>query len=454
MLEGLQGLGILLLLAGIIGSAWLSFQNLRRRTAWLEQERARLEREVALRDERYAQFYHAVDTVTRDKAKAQLAIRQPLDNPPPGILPALREILSLPDVAADPYYFPIGWRRRRDGAASVTMFSAHPQNEHFCGNVAVTGETRYGKGNLVALIFLSLCMRLNPRQLHVFAVDPKRDFALWRGKAHNWREPVLGRDQAMIQAAMAALREERERRERLRERAGVLEHFQLHESVRPPLLLVYLAELDVLQLGTDDLDEWLASEMSTCLASGIIYVIDAQNNSRRATRWRTHFSTFLAAFQSSEASVEPNVGMRPDEIERLGGISPHKLPGKGYFTYRSGRDVGSVRAPLISLEARQEALASLPTAQQPHSITPLAPAAVGAVPGAIETRRPKVVVTAEERARIIAEAPRHSSRGDLTAAVFNGRRTGEPAQKVKLVCDELGILIPNVDREPQPAEAA
>jgi hypothetical protein len=335
----------------------------------------------------------------------------------------------------------------------VIVYSIDPQHKDFCGNIAVSGETRYGKGNLVALICLSLCMRCTPRQLQVFAVDPKRDFALWRGKAHNWREPVLGRDQPMIQAAMMALRAERERREQLRERAGVLEHSQLHESIRPPLLLVYLAELDVLQLGSDDLDEWLASEMSTCLAAGIIYVIDAQNNSRRATRWRTHFSTFLAAFQSSEASVEPNVGMRPDEIERLGGMSPHKLVGKGYFTYRTGRDVGTVRAPLISLEDRQAALASLPQALQPRTITPLVVATPATAPAASEVRRTKIEVSLEERARIIAEAPRHASRGDLTAAVFNGRRTGEPAQKVKLVCDELGLLLPNMDRDLQPVEA-
>ncbi|MBX0330549.1 hypothetical protein K2Z83_23105, partial [Oscillochloris sp. ZM17-4] len=191
--------------------------------------------------------------------------------------------------------------------------------------------------------------------------------------------------------------------------------------------------------------EWMASEMSTSLAAGIIYLVDAQNNSRRATRWRTHFGTFLAGFQASESSVEPNIGMRPDEIEKLGAIPPHKLPGRGYFTARNGREVVSVRTPLISLEDREEALARMPKTASPRSITPPPPPATAAGEASGKSG-PKVVVSPEERAKILAEAPRHSSRGDLTAAVFGGRRTGEPAQKVKVVCDELGLLMPNADR--------
>jgi hypothetical protein len=222
---------------------------------------------------------------------------------------------------------------------------------------------------------------------------------------------------------------------------------RIEEAARPPLLVVYLAELDVLQLGTEDLDEWLAAEMSTGLAAGIIYIIDAQNNSRRATRWRTHFGTFLAGFQASESSVEPNIGMRVDEIERLGAIPPNKLPGRGYFTARNGRDIDTVRAPLISLEAREEVLARLPKAARPHVIVPPPPSAAQDSGEASGGRGgAKLTVSPAERARILADAPKHASRGDLTAAVFGGRRTGEPAQKVKIICDEAGIVMPNADR--------
>ena len=80
MLEGVQGLGVLLLLIGMGTSAWLSFQDLRRRNARLKRKVTDLEQTIQRQEERYATFYHAVDSVTREQAKARLAIRQPFEN--------------------------------------------------------------------------------------------------------------------------------------------------------------------------------------------------------------------------------------------------------------------------------------------------------------------------------------------------------------------------------------
>jgi len=456
--DGVQGVAFLLGFLGIGLITWYTIHDLRRRNRKLKMERDELRAALESRDVRYREFYNSVDAVTRQKAVTALTSHKPLANPPGGVAPTLQRMLHQePELSRDPLFFAVGWLevQRR---ASVICFTFDGRSPYFCGNIAISGETRKGKGNLAFLICALICLRASTSQAQVFAIDPKRDFALWRGKAHNWREPVLGRDPAMLQAAMDALRTERERREQLRERHRVLVHEELPDAVRPPTLLVYIAELSVLGLATQDLDSWLAAEMSTALASGIVYIIDDQNNSNRTTAYRTHYGTFLAGCQSSQDSVKPNIGMGPEELRKLGAIPPHELPGPGYFTLRNGRDVYSFRTPLISLDDREAVLAHLPNSPRPLKITLPISAADAAATSAVDERRPKVVVTDEERGRILSEALKHSSRGDLTAAVFNGRRTGEAAQKVKLVCDEAGLLLPNTGREgartAQPVEAA
>jgi hypothetical protein len=121
---------------------------------------------------------------------------------------------------------------------------------------------------------------------------------------------------------------------------------------------------------------------------------------------------------------------------------------------RSEGTVYTVRVPLISLEERREALARLPNALAPRMITPISSATPGtATTPSAQPAKAKVVVTEEERARIVAAAPQFTSRGELAAAVFDGRRTGEPYQKVKLVCDEQGLLLPNLSRERESSDS-
>lgn len=450
MLEGVQGLGFLLTLIGIGASVWLTVQSLRRRNLWLEGERMRLEDEIAARDARYREFYDAVDAVTRQKAVSSLNTHRPLSNPPPGILPTVQKLLHQePELSRDPLFFAVGWTELR-GSAGVISFTFDGRSEYFSGHIAISGESGYGKGNLAFLIFAQVCLRATTAQAQVFAIDPKCDFSLWKGKAHNWREPVLGRDPAQIRAAMEALRAERERRELLRERFRVLNHEELHDAVRPPTLLVYIAELSVLNLGTDDLDGWLAAEMSTARAAGIRYIIDDQNNSNRSTSYRTHYSTFLAGFQSSQDWVKPNMGMGPEEIRKLGALPPHELPGRGYFTLRNGRAVITMRAPLVDLAAREEVLARLPDVAEPQVVAPLPVEREGttASPVGAKGRRGEVVVTAADEARILqaadqilARAGASARRVDVCALAFDGATSGDEYQKTKQVLDQHKLLV-------------
>lgn len=369
---------------------------------------------------------------------------RPMPNPPAGVLPTIQKLHAQGGtaIAGDPYAFACGWEITRDNPGVVYLSLAN--NHAFSsGHIAITGESGYGKGHLAFLIVSQLCLRATTGQLQILAIDPKRDFALWKGLSHNWREPVVGRSPEAIGAAMQLLRAERERRELLRERHRVLEFEEIPMVDRPPMLLVYIGELDVLKLGTGDLDEWLSVEMSAARSSGIRYLIDDQNSSGREARWRKHIGTYLAGFQSSQDWVKPNIGMTPSEIRELGAIPQHELAGRGYFTVRNGRDVISVRAPLVDTSARYTVLEQLPKAEKPRSVLDDIPRGQdSATPGAGGDSRKKIVVTADERTRILAAAEQHSSRMDVCAAVFSGATGSLAYQKTKLVLDEAGLLMP------------
>src|SRR5690606_10204519 len=117
-----------------------------------------------------------------------------------------------------------------------------------------------------------------------------------------------------------------------------------------------------------------------------------------------------AGFQSSQDWVKPNIGMALAEIRELGATPQHELPGRGYFTVRNGRDVISVRAPLIDTAARHDVLSRLPDAPAPLTVLDGLPQAQQATAGGSGSGKPPVAVTADERARIIAAAQRHSRR--------------------------------------------
>ncbi|MEI7646243.1 MAG: hypothetical protein WCJ55_18390, partial [Chloroflexales bacterium] len=62
--------------------------------------------------------------------------------------------------------------------------------------------------------------------------------------------------------------------------------------MRPPILVVYVGELNTLRLDVPEVEKWLTSEMSTVLADGIRFLIDDQNTSGKVTEWRTHIGTY------------------------------------------------------------------------------------------------------------------------------------------------------------------
>ena len=448
-METLQVLAALLAF-GLTGIAlWRYIDDLKTRLAYEQAERINLEQRLKARERDFRETIDALDAVTRKKVRDYKQRSEPMATPPPGIQPALQKLAAQAgDLARDPYLFPVGWEITR-GNPGVVALSLDNASEYRSGHIAITGESGYGKGHLAFLICAALTMRTTTAQMQIFAIDPKRDFALWKGKAHLWREPVLGRDPTAIKAAMAAIRAEREARERLREEHRVLEFEELPETARPPVLLIYISELDVLQLGADDLDGWLAAELSTSRASGIRFLIDAQNNSSRETRWRTHIGTFIAGFQSSQDWVRPNIGLSVNEIRERGAIPQNDLPGRGYFTVRNGRDVITVRAPHMPTSLRYEVLNKLPDNPQPVSVvasnpvpttTATIPTATIPTPARPDNRR-RISVTPDERTAILAAAKRFRLRRDVCAAVFEGATGGPAYQKVKMVLDEEGLLL-------------
>ena len=445
MLEGLQGVYFLLGFIATVVMIVLTIKDQKRRIAELDTEANTLaaERDAARRQTQ--EILASLDAVTRKKVLNHLDRSIPHPNPPPGLKPLIEKLATQwpDDVAADPYFFSCGWEMTR-GNPGVVVLSLVNTSPYYAGHMLITGETNYGKGHLAFLLLAQLCYRTTTDQLKIFCVDPKQDSFLWEGKVHNWRAPVLGRDRAQITAAMIALRAERERRDALRARHRVLEWQELPDQARPPLLLVYISELDGLKLGCDDLDEWMTTELGMARASGIRYLIDVQNVSNRETSWRTHIGTFLAGFQSSRDSVRPNCGMTIEELRERGAIPPNELDGPGYFTVRGGKEAITVRAPKMALAERNAVLARLPDGVTP-SVLDAPPARTGEVGGVGESFagerqiQKRISVTDEERGAICAAAQRLDSRRKVCLELF-GSTGGVAYEKVRLVCDEAGLL--------------
>jgi hypothetical protein len=446
MLDNLTGLYVLLVVFGVAAMIILTINDQKRRIAELDAEADALaaERDAAL--QQVQTILGSYDEVTRKKVLNHINRSIPHPKPPPGLKPLLEKLYAQwPDnVATDLYAFGCGWEITRNNPG-VVITSLSNTSLYYSGHMLITGETSSGKGHLAFLLLAQLCYRTTTDQLKIFCIDPKQDSFLWEGKAHNWREPVLGRNRAQITAAMEALRAERERRDALRARYRVLEWQELPDQARPPMLLVYISELDGLKLGCDDLDEWMTTELGMARASGIRYLIDVQNVSNRETSWRTHIGTFFAGFQSSRDSVRPNCGMTVEELRERGAIPPNELDGPGYFTVRSGKGAITVRAPKMDLAERNTVLARLPDGVAP-SVLDAPPARVGEADGGVaafaaERQVPKrIAVTDAERAVILAAAQRLDSRRKVCLDVF-GSTGGTGYEKVRLVCDEAGVLI-------------
>ena len=356
-LQIVQIIGTLLLIGvGLpVYTYWRMRRQLRSASERAERAEAKLERVLT-----------ALDATQRQALASYATSARPLESPPAGIMPTLRAVHQ---EYNDPYTVALGWEVVGDEPAIVAV-SLYGDSPIKAGHMLLTGETDWGKDGLAFLIAATLCARTKPHQLQIFWIDGKGpDGALWRGRAHNWREPVTGEDG--LAEAIAALEVERGRRTQLLQAKGVTKWEELAEADRPPLLWVYVSELKLLrkQLGSE-LEQWLERELSSARAGGIRYCIGLQNATNLKMEWRSQIGCFVAGGQSSRDADKPNLNLSTEEIRERGAIPPSALPAPGYFTVRVRRDVATVRAPLISLAERKDLLRRLPAAP---SILPVFP---------------------------------------------------------------------------------
>ncbi|HEU4324307.1 MAG TPA: hypothetical protein VFS21_14235 [Roseiflexaceae bacterium] len=405
---------------------------------WSLKQRAELRRtklraelaeaEVQELQQQIAQISSGLSTTERERVERVRNGPQPMDSPPAGIEPTYQRLLERwPD---DPYAFPIGWERS-EGRPALVCASANPESPMWTGNILLTGKTRFGKDMLAFLMLWTLCRRNSPERLRIYYIDGKQsDGALWAGLglAHNLHEPVLGEEG--IGMAMVRLRELRKTRERQRVELRVTKWSEIPVAQRPPLVVVFVSELDLLELGCprdEKLEDWLAKELASALASGIMYIVGAQTVSNRNTRWRQQCLTFIAGFQDVEVAVEPNIGMPSKELEKLGGMSPVQFPGPGYFTARINRSVVTVRAPRLDLPERRAAVEQLPRlpARPPQPALPSQPALPAQPAQATPARsRPARVANAAAVARPEDQAFLAAALSNSTAA----QTAGQPEQ--------------------------
>jgi hypothetical protein len=414
----------------------------------------------------------------------------PLDNPPPGTEPMLR--WAAEHAPADPYFVAFGWERV-GGTSTLAGISLHGDSAVKATHGLITGETDSGKGVLAFLLLYQLAANCTPDQLRVVWIDPKRDGSLLRGMAHLWVAPCLEAD--AIDDVLHLLRLERERRNRLREQFKVLRWEELSASVRPPMLLVYIGELDLIAqaiatvrgISTDKaedmVDQFLTTELVSARAEGIRYLIDVQDAAGRRMRWRKQISYFCAGYTSTLRGVEPSLNATVEEVRQAGAQIPTSFAAPGYFTVRVRSDFATVRTPLITLEERKRAISSL--LHVPHQLTAAdrlarlreaagvdreAPAidrsdatktdfipALQPLPRGVEAGdvpilvkhppRAAIDISDAERAQIVAAVSSGlSSRRRVARHVF-GSAGGKGYGKVKLVCDALGLLMKEPERE-------
>lgn len=464
----MEGLLQLVLVVTLVGSAiGVTIWSLRRqaRAASFRAQQMARERDMALaaRDaaiQKTEQIIGALKDDARERLGMRLNGSKPYRQAPEGMWPTLERLERIVPASSDPFAFAVGWEEKNQ-QPGIVGFTLREGDAEF-GNAAVTGKRGRGKTSLAFFIMGQLCKRATPAQFRVFIIDPKVvDGALWRGKAHNWREPVLGSDIAPVQAAAAALKQEREERQRLLDRHSVVAWEQLHPAARPPHILVYVAELSILEEALPNAEQWLTREMQTSRAAGITYMVDTQNLSGRETAWRSQVGTFLAGYQDSVDAVKPNIGMGPEEIRKLGGIPMHELPGRGCFTVREGRNVMSVYVPEISIDERRAFLATLPDAGLPLQVGAAKvdqveqPAAAAVSVGGLAGEAP-IIVPPEERAKILAEIERvrtqpKPSRSKVCKNLYK-TRGGRPYNWVKQVADEIGWLVSEGEEEPDVGE--
>jgi hypothetical protein len=435
-------------------------------------------------------------TVTALSVAEQRMVRElrngvgPLDTPPAGIVPMLR--WAAEHAPPDSYFVAFGWENVR-GTPALAGISLHGDSPVKATHGLITGETDSGKGVLAFLLFYQLVAKTTREQLRVVWIDPKRDGSLLNGCAHLWTAPCLEPND--ISDALVLLRLERERRSRLREQQRVLRWEELDSGTRPPLLFVYVGELDLvaqaiatargitIDRAEVEVDAFLTTELVSARADGIRYLIDVQDAANRRMRWRKQISYFCAGYTSTLRGVEPSLNATPEEVRASGALLPTSFKAPGYFTVRVRSDFATVRTPLITLDERKRAIASLPPVS--HHVTAadrllklrealgivreaavsgcsdaadaglgaaLQPLSSGVEAGdsAVHVEHPTreaVGVADSERAQIVAAIARGlTSRRQVARQVF-GSPGGKGYGKVKQVCDELGLLIGAVEVE-------
>jgi hypothetical protein len=306
---------------------------------------------------------------------------QDLPTPPAGVLPTLVRLQQ--DYPDDPFTIAAGWTRRTGQLAPIAV-SLHHDSPQKAGHILLTGETDWGKDGWAFLTSALLCLRNPPDRLQIVWIDGKGpDGALWRGKAHNWHEPITRAD--AIGPMVPLLEREREQRARLLEQHAVTRWEELPAAIRPPLLWVYVSEVRLLRraLGRD-LETWLETELSSARAGGIRYCIGLQNATNLRMEWRSQIGCYIAGGQTSRDGDKPNLNMSTDEIRERGALPPSALPTAGSFTMRRRREVVTVRAPLITLAERKAILARLPNRPAP----PVNPAGADAMLADLLTEHP------------------------------------------------------------------
>ncbi|MEI8306021.1 MAG: hypothetical protein WCF99_03035 [Chloroflexales bacterium] len=410
---------------------WLSFALLV--AAWPVYEVLKLRRRARRAEERAAQLaqdyqhrFDALDAVQRQALEKLLQHPQPLRTPPAGFAPTLRAVADY--HREDPYAIPIGWQNS-DGVADLVTGSLHGDSPYFVGNVQVTGMTRWGKNIWEFLTTTTLCYHTTPAQLRIFCIDGKGpDGALWRGLAHNWREPITREED--IPGAISALEGLRTERMRLLEQHNVTKWEELPANLRPPLVWVVINELSLLEkvLGRE-LEHWLTRELSSALAGGIRYCILMQDASNWETGWRRQIGLAIAGGQVSRDADKPNLGMSTAEIKDRGGIPPSELSERGCFTARFYRDVVSVSIPYLNVEERKAAIARLPRALAAQAqVSSLLPQAVPASQGLVTVPYDRTVASAAD---ILADQTSVGTPSGCGTALYerSNQRTTTPMDK-------------------------
>ncbi|ABX07924.1 cell divisionFtsK/SpoIIIE (plasmid) [Herpetosiphon aurantiacus DSM 785] len=413
-----------------------------------------------------------------------------LAKPPSDLRTTLQHLAKI--VKGEKYCFPLGW-------ASDGLYSGC-----FVGDVnhiLISGMSNAGKDNAVTGMLLSLALNHSPKDLQIGLIDGKGlDWLGWSNKAHTW---MLADEPEKIAAAMARLTEERRRRRGILA-AAQCASWDEYQGGDLPLLVVFISELSLLEDATKarELGAWLNSELSAGRAFGIRYIIGTQNASNFDTRWRGQISLFMAGFQPSRSADEPNTGMGTSDLDAIGAIAPSKLiappEGAGVFTVVHAPKAATIRVPFLTSQHRKWLLDQLPDAPKkalhhPQSsavssragsttqpaLDPMLAALLNGEPLLAESSTASSTVLArdngikpvfsstlpssstqpilsvsgippvalpaiegidpDEVQKIVEAAPNYSSRRALCQALF-GLSGGAPYNKVKLVCDALGLL--------------